>query len=130
MFQRGIIQLQREVEAFWNYYEALGWRNNKGAPIVSKVAAAAMWRIKDDTAVSTPEREIWAKAFKNSTWLNPIVWCAFRFMQVVERDGARELVITILMTAEQLTAFEEHCEKPLRALMRYYSCTSLSYICK
>ena len=130
LFSRGVMNLQQEVDAFWNYYAALGWKNNKGAPIVSKPAAAAMWRVKNDTAISTPEREIWAKAFKSSTWLNPIIWTSYSSMKVRENDSVRELVITLTMSEEQVKALEEHCEKQLRALMRYYSCTSLSYVCR
>ena len=30
--------IKEESNAFWSYYESLGWKNNKGAAIVSKLA--------------------------------------------------------------------------------------------
>lgn len=42
--ERGSESPVAEMEAFWNYYESLGWKNNKGAAIVRKQAAASMWR--------------------------------------------------------------------------------------
>ena len=34
-----------EVENFWNYYEARGWRTGSGQPVRSWQAALARWKI-------------------------------------------------------------------------------------
>lgn len=46
-FLRGALHPAEELERFWQYYESLGWRNNKGAAIVKKVAAAKMWNLQE-----------------------------------------------------------------------------------
>lgn len=39
----------QEMLAFWNYYDSLGWKNNKGAAIVNRLSAARMWRRQFET---------------------------------------------------------------------------------
>lgn len=45
-YSRGSISPGMELNKFWQYYESLGWRNNKGAPITKKMAAAKMWDLQ------------------------------------------------------------------------------------
>lgn len=44
IFGNGAADTKDEFERFWNYYESLGWRNNKGAEIKRKTSAASMWQ--------------------------------------------------------------------------------------
>lgn len=55
-----------EMEAFWNYYESLGWKNNKGAVIVRKQAAASMWRPQFALGNVDGWRVKWFKALHKS----------------------------------------------------------------
>ena len=55
-----------EMEAFWNYYESLGWKNNKGAAIVRKQAAASMWRPQFALGDVDGWRVKWFKALHKS----------------------------------------------------------------
>lgn len=48
-FLKGSCRPGDELERFWNYYESLGWRNNKGAAISKKIAAARMWKLDGAT---------------------------------------------------------------------------------
>ena len=66
-----------ELEAFWDYYESLGWKNNKGAVIVSKLAAARMWRRQFETKTPPDGALQWFKAVKECTIPNPRVFPAF-----------------------------------------------------
>ena len=54
------------MEAFWNYYESLGWKNNKGAAIVRKQAAASMWRPQFALGNVDEWRVKWFKALHKS----------------------------------------------------------------
>lgn len=54
----------QECNAFWSYYEALGWKNNKGAAIVSKLAAARMWRRQFETGDCPNGAAAWFNAVK------------------------------------------------------------------
>lgn len=56
--------IKEEAQAFWSYYEALGWKNNKGAPIVSKLAAARMWRRQFETGAVPDGAAEWFKALQ------------------------------------------------------------------
>ena len=53
-----------EMDAFWNYYESLGWKNNKGAVIVRKQAAAAMWRCQFESVEVLGWRLEWYKSLR------------------------------------------------------------------
>lgn len=59
-----------EMEAFWNYYESLGWKNNKGAAIVRKQAAAAMWRPQFALGDVDGWRVKWFKALHRSKFFD------------------------------------------------------------
>lgn len=66
-----------ELEAFWDYYESLGWKNNKGAVIVSKLAAARMWRRQFETKTPPDGALQWFKAVKECAIPNPKVFAAY-----------------------------------------------------
>lgn len=59
--------IKEETNAFWNYYESLGWKNNKGAPIVSKLAAARNWNRQFETGTAPNGSEAWFKALQTCT---------------------------------------------------------------
>lgn len=64
LFARGAMQPREEMQRFWAYYESLGWRNNKGAPIVRKQSAAAMWNMQFGVTENALElRKAWYDAF-------------------------------------------------------------------
>lgn len=56
--------IAEELQAFWSYYEALGWKNNKGAAIVSKMAAARMWRRQFETGTAPNGADAWHKVMQ------------------------------------------------------------------
>lgn len=49
----------QECSAFWNYYESLGWKNNKGAAIVDKLACARNWRRQFETGTAPDGSPVW-----------------------------------------------------------------------
>ena len=68
---------KEELNAFWDYYESLGWKNNKGAVIASKLAAARMWRRQYETKTPPNGAQQWYKAAKECTIPNPKVFVSF-----------------------------------------------------
>lgn len=78
-----------ELDAFWDYYEALGWKNNKGAVIISKLAAARMWRRQFETKAVPDGAQQWYKAVKECSIPNPKV---FSVLMGTEREGEKILV--------------------------------------
>lgn len=73
-----------ELSAFWSYYESLGWKNNKGAEIVSKVAAARMWRRQFETGNVPNGAETWFKALQTCPVPDVNVWKGFAGAERVE----------------------------------------------
>ena len=59
--------IKEELNAFWSYYESLGWKNGKGAAIVNKLAAARMWRRQFETGTAPNGAEGWFKALQTCT---------------------------------------------------------------
>ena len=127
LFNRGALNVQEEFNLFWNYYEALGWRNNKGAQIVSKVSAASMWRMQGDTCANLAERQSWARAFKTCAISSPLIWSAFKTLKVEKGDEVRRLHIYTSLTSQQINSLEDKCERNLRALMSIYECAEILY---
>lgn len=106
-----------ELDAFWDYYEALGWKNNKGAVIVSKLAAARMWRRQFETKTPPDGALQWFKAVKECSIPNPKVFTAF---MGAEREGDK--VIVRLSCSEkffaQIRENTPRLEPDLRAIWR------------
>lgn len=59
--------IKEETNAFWSYYESLGWKNNKGAAIANKLAAARMWRRQFETGTTPNGADGWFKALQACT---------------------------------------------------------------
>ena len=59
--------IKEEANAFWSYYESLGWKNNKGAAITNKLAAARMWRRQFETGTTPDGADGWYKALQTCT---------------------------------------------------------------
>ena len=55
----------QELDAFWSYYESLGWKNNKGAAIVSKVACARMWKRQFESGTAPNGADAWYKSVQS-----------------------------------------------------------------
>ena len=64
----------QEFHAFWDYYESLGWKNNKGAPIVSKSACARQWRRQFETGDVPNGAGAWFNAVKECPVPDVNVW--------------------------------------------------------
>ena len=106
-----------EMNAFWDYYEALGWKNNKGAVIASKIAAARMWRRQFETKTPPDGVQAWYKAAKECAIPNPKVFLSF-----IGAERAEERVIVRLgCSAEFFGQIRENTprlEADLRAIWR------------
>lgn len=127
LFNRGALNVQEEFNLFWNYYEALGWRNNKGAQIVSKVSAASMWRMQGETCINLAERQSWARAFKTCNVTSPLIFTSFQSLKVEILDDERMLHIYTSFNEKQINTLEDKCERNLRVLMSLYDCTGIMY---
>lgn len=84
IFSRGATKPLEECKRMWGYYESLGWKNNKGAAIVSKRSAAAMWRLQCDIIAEPQMARLWWRLFKSVAGTPYVLWDAWKGMH---RDG-------------------------------------------
>lgn len=73
----GTKTIKEELLAFWSYYESLGWKNNKGAPIVSKLAAARMWRRQFEIGQAPNGADAWFRVMQDCPVYDYNVWRCF-----------------------------------------------------
>lgn len=92
-----------ELQAFWDYYEALGWKNNKGAVIVSKIAAARMWRRQYETKEPCTGAQAWFKAVCECPVADPNAFKCFRGAEI----SADKVVCHLGCSAQFLAQLEQ-----------------------
>lgn len=92
-----------ELQAFWDYYEALGWKNNKGAVIVSKIAAARMWRRQYETSTPHTGAQAWFKAVCDCPITDPNAFKCFRGAEI----SADKVICHLGCSAQFLTQLEQ-----------------------
>ena len=85
---------KEETNAFWSYYESLGWRNNKGAQIVSKIAAARMWRRQFETGEAPRGSDAWFKILQSCPVADYRLWMGYLGAERVEDHAMVRLRLT------------------------------------
>lgn len=123
-FARGSLQPVAEMNKFWNYYESLGWKNNKGAEIKRKSAAARMWNLQSGvTKKALAPRVAWLDAVSRCDYSDTVI-----FDNLVEFRPVDGTLHIITRECERFAAVcEEHYIGALKAYARSYSCTSVVY---
>lgn len=109
--------IKEECNAFWSYYESLGWKNNKGAAIVSRLAAARMWKRQFELGVVPNGADAWFKAMQECAITDYSVWQVFAG---AERADDKAIVRLRCSGAylDQLKQAVPTLERTLRALWR------------
>lgn len=106
-----------EMNAFWDYYESLGWKNNKGAVIVSKQSAARMWRRQYETKTPPDGAQAWFRAVQTCKILDPTAFTIFAGSERVDE----KVVVRLRCTENYLSQLRENTprlEADLRAFWR------------
>lgn len=83
--------VREEFTAFWSYYESLGWKNNKGAAIVSRISCARMWRRQYETGNAPAGAAEWFEAVKKCPIYDYGVWYCYRGAERVESGAVVRL---------------------------------------
>lgn len=109
--------IKDELTAFWSYYESLGWKNNKGAAIVSKLAAARMWKRQYETGIAPDGADAWFRVVQSCPVPDFNIWQIFAG---AERNG--DIVIVRLRCSGEylgkLKTAVPTLERDLRAIWR------------
>lgn len=106
-----------ELNAFWSYYESLGWKNNKGAVIVDKIACARMWRRQFETGTAPDGSKIWFSIVRSCPVPDYNIWGCYTG---AERND-NGITIRLRCTAEFLRGFREsfpNLEKSLQQALK------------
>ena len=92
-----------ELTAFWSYYESLGWKNNKGAAIVSKLAAARMWRRQFETKQAPDGAPAWFNVVKECPVMDWHMWQAYAGAERTETG----IVIRLRCTEQYISGLRQ-----------------------
>lgn len=109
--------IKEECNAFWSYYESLGWRNSKGAAIVSRVACARMWRRQFETGTVPDGAVEWYKVAQACPIADYSIWSVFRGVERNETGAVVHLHCTVGYLAtlrEKMPSIEVELRKALR----------------
>ena len=112
----GSCAIKEELSAFWSYYESLGWKNNKGAQIVSKLAAARMWKRQYESKPAPNGADAWYKAVQECPINDYSVFMAFMGAERVE--GAA--VVRLKVGEQWERDFKDQCAGVLPTLARLW----------
>lgn len=109
--------IKQETDAFWNYYDALGWKNNKGAPIVKRLSCARQWRHQFETGTAPNGADAWFKAVQACSIAD---YGVFSCYLGAEREEAGAVVRLRCKTSflESLKAAVPNLERTLGTLWR------------
>ena len=102
--------VKEELNAFWSYYEALGWKNNKGAAIVSKIAAARMWRRQFENRTAPNGSDAWFKVVQSCSVADYRLWMGYL--------GAERIEDHVKVRLQLTPAYVEQLQKVMPELSR------------
>lgn len=121
--ERGSEAPVQEMQAFWNYYDSLGWKNNKGAAIVRKQSCAANWRCQFATGDVCEWREHWFKALHYAR--------TFDLRALTDVRGAEiegENLMLYIVGGKEFAEFLDDSYMPvLRQFVTFMGCKTLTY---
>lgn len=108
--------IKEECSAFWSYYESLGWKNNKGAAIVSKLACARMWNRKFETKQAPNGADAWFRVMQNCSIADYSLFNAYMGAERTEAGA----VVRLRVSEAWLGSFNEHCAGLLNDLAKLW----------
>lgn len=104
-WSKGSKAVLQELNAFWDYYESLGWKNNKGAPIEHKDACARQWHPQFETGTAPDGSEVWFKVMRESRVCDYNIWLGFAGAERKEDH----VLVRLRVTEPWLASFREVC---------------------
>lgn len=111
--------VEQELNAFWSYYESLGWKNNKGAAIVSRLACARMWRRQFEGGEPPAGSVAWFGAVKECPVPDVKVWKVYAGAE----KTPDELIIRLRCTPDYYAKLVAHVPNIERTMARAMGCS-------
>lgn len=113
----------QESNAFWDYYESLGWKNNKGAPIVNKLACARQWRPQFETGTAPDGAPVWYRICRECPVPDVNI---FRAYAGAERTAAG-VVVRLRCNAQFLADLRNAMPNLEKALQRAWKAPEITF---
>lgn len=107
----------QEMLAFWNYYDSLGWKNNKGAAIVNKLSAARMWRRQFETGKAPAGAMEWFSVVRYCPVRDVRLWDYYAGAEILDGSATIRLRVTGKYIAE-LKNVMPTLEQSLKSLLK------------
>lgn len=123
MFWHDAANVSEEVQRFMDNYEARGWKNSQGVPIVNPLPAARQWDIKNRRRPE-PLRTAYAEAFKSSPMADVRIWTALQSIRVQNEA----LLLCYRADEAFIEELERRCIKQLQALMKSTGTSSVQWM--
>lgn len=122
LFFHRAASVREEMQRFCDYYEALGWRTNKGAPIVNKRAAARQWRVDKQR----PDNKLYDNYYmmmQQSTLYDARIYTAVRYMEI----SGKTLILHYAADDAFIDLLEQRCIRLLVKLTKAIGAESVEY---
>ena len=123
MFFHNAANVSEEVQRFLDNYEARGWKNSQGVPVVNPIPAARQWDIKNQRRPE-PLRTAYAEAFKSSPMADVRIWTALQSIRVQNEA----LLLCYRADEAFIEELERRCAKQLGALMKSTGTSSVQWM--
>lgn len=123
MFYHDAANVSEEVQRFLDNYEARGWKNSQGVPVVNPLPAARQWDIKNRRRPE-PLRTAYAEAFKSSPMADVRIWTALQSIRV----QGEALLLCYRADEAFIEELERRCAKQLEALMKNTGTSSVQWM--
>ena len=123
MFYHDAASVSEEVQRFLDNYEARGWKNSQGVPVVNPLPAARQWDIKNRRRPE-PLRTAYAEAFKSSPMADVRIWTALQSIRVQNEA----LLLCYRADEAFIEELERRCNRQLQALMKSTGTTSVQWM--
>lgn len=114
--------IREECNAFWSYYESLGWKNNKGAQIVSKLAAARMWKRQFETKVAPNGSDAWFRVMQECEIADYNIWHVYAGAERVDGNA----IVRLRASSYWIEDFRARCGNLLLTLQRLWKVQEIS----
>lgn len=112
----------QETRAFWNYYDSLGWKNNKGAAIVSRLSAARMWRRQFETGKAPTGSMEWFSVVRYSPVRDFQLWDCYAGAEI--SNGS--VTIRLRATGKFIAELKEVMPTLEPSMKAYYKVSELT----
>lgn len=131
LFARGVVAPLDETHRLCDYYDARGWVDKGGNPIVSIPALARVWKAKDESPYLRNVRQKWADFLRILPGDMPKILCTDFVRYATKEDPKKGSIATIFCRSKEFVdTIEENYIPQLKIACKGWKVANLKYICE